>query len=744
MTVSDVKPRRGSAKAAKVFENELSFGESRVRAFKGPGKNHSQQPQGLPIRDAAGAVVSQPKQASRKRDVPTPDAKPLVEPPAKKKVTVWTLRLLKERIATLCTSILSEPAASSEAMKELTDMLVEFKENAEFLSLVVLSLAQVFADICPMYKIADHSKEDDKLLSKEVRNIRMFEASVLKHYTAFVDFCLKRLAHKEEVFMVRAVGLLLSKLPHFNLVDRLAAPLVTLMGSTCVQEACKWIRILFSDNMYSDAAVQVVQNVAKRLRSSFESMRCDWFHVVLLESFESLKFTQTLVYSHSSMNEEKKKPSKTFAKKLGRSGHKHDAAKKSVEKEREDESDEENEEDEEQLEKDLKESSATMSKKEKLSFETKMLHSMVSCYFRVLQAPVITPVSASEPLLRASMRGIVTFGHLLNVDLILDAAACMLSVASGSSDVSYAASCRATALCQVGKLLFGSGAIAGLSIDHHSVVQAVYDVLGELLVCPPRDDQTFADIAEACAVILRAPPILRQLGVHRSEVLVRQILFAVCTLPSASLLNTPSSASESVSMMFETAGAILTANPGLANALFSEALSETGASTSAVDISLIGKHHVTGNFTLPAFEFVLTSKHIHPRVRAHSRALILGEDSFYKFPARQGPAAVPAPRSSSARHWQKSHIASWRTAMHEDKTENDSDSRPFAEAFKDRAVYRSFMMEKIRESYKLFLSTMKKIRSRAASSQKHGVRKPSGRAGRVLASTGLRKAAKTQ
>lgn len=117
-------------------------------------------------------------------------------------------------IAHTCIVILSNPELQYNKIESILELCYDDDPNIQALS--ISSLCTVFIDILPGYKIQEHG-EDQTILSKEVKAIRIYESSLLKYYEKFIDL----LCERNNQGCISCVCRLLESLLHFNYRDKL-------------------------------------------------------------------------------------------------------------------------------------------------------------------------------------------------------------------------------------------------------------------------------------------------------------------------------------------------------------------------------------------------------------------------------------------------------------------------------------------------------------------------------------------
>jgi nucleolar complex protein 3 len=65
----------------------------------------------------------------------------------------------------------------------------EIRSSNILKKLIMVSLCEIFKDICPSYKIrAWSSKENEQAVSKDVKQLKEYEETLLKQYKLYIDY----------------------------------------------------------------------------------------------------------------------------------------------------------------------------------------------------------------------------------------------------------------------------------------------------------------------------------------------------------------------------------------------------------------------------------------------------------------------------------------------------------------------------------------------------------------------------
>ncbi|XP_048407397.2 nucleolar complex protein 3 homolog isoform X2 [Stegostoma tigrinum] len=327
-----------------------------------------------------------------------------------------TLQEKKIHIATLASSILTEPDNNIKKLKELRSMLMERDPNVAVTvqKLVMVSLSEVFKDITPCYRIRPLTEaEKATKVKKETQRLREFEEGLVCQYKFYLgnleqtvkDWKQMKKKKSDVVSLKAYKGLaevavkclceLLVALPHFNFHNNIAAIVVPLMNdaSRKISEmCCGAVERLFKQDKIGQASLTAVKIISGLVKSRNYEVKPG-----VLKTFLALRIKEVEVKKDS----EDIAPKKNFMtykekrKNLSRMQRKWKKA-------------------EEKLEKELLETEASESKAKKLKLHTEILNVVFLTYFRILKK------AQKSVLLPGVLEGLAKFAHLINVEFFDD------------------------------------------------------------------------------------------------------------------------------------------------------------------------------------------------------------------------------------------------------------------------------------------------------------------------------------
>mmetsp|Transcript_38985 Transcript_38985/g.154322 ORF Transcript_38985/g.154322 Transcript_38985/m.154322 type:complete len:423 (-) Transcript_38985:2526-3794(-) len=133
------------------------------------------------------------------------------------------------RVASLATSITSNPTKNLKLMQELRKIRQETWRDKKVRGMALASEAQIFADISPGYMIKPLTDEEKAVkVSKEVLKTREFEGQLIDFYEKFLRDVVKLSSSKDPLTLtsIHVICAVLDALPHFNHGETLAKTVV--------------------------------------------------------------------------------------------------------------------------------------------------------------------------------------------------------------------------------------------------------------------------------------------------------------------------------------------------------------------------------------------------------------------------------------------------------------------------------------------------------------------------------------
>lgn len=203
-------------------------------------------------------------------------------------------RLLEE-IALSCGKLLESPEDNFPELKGLLQLCED--DDPSVSRRCQLSVAQVFRNICPGYKIRQLSEEEqESKVSKEVKRLRNFEMGLLGHYQAYLKLLLARVktgvkkyatennkdptkvklrVESDRRVAAQCMCVLLPSLYNFNYRSDLLTNVVQLMthkDDTIRSQAFGTLKEMILADQDMDVAVETVQLIGDLVRQSFKPL----------------------------------------------------------------------------------------------------------------------------------------------------------------------------------------------------------------------------------------------------------------------------------------------------------------------------------------------------------------------------------------------------------------------------------------------------------------------------------------
>jgi nucleolar complex protein 3 len=400
---------------------------------------------------------------------------------------------VKLRLATTCQSLIEDPETRWKELKDLNDLCED--RDSEVARLAALSLALVFRDVCPGYRIRPLTdKEKNMKVSKDVMKTRNFEAGLLVHYKAYVKTLIRCSGAKKSRSQrgkggpdtesaIKCLCALLTSLPTFNYRTDILSALIPVLNSRDADHA-QIVSDALSDVVANDVrgelTLEALHMTAQLVKQNKCAVRpCAFAYIlnvrfdegILVPMVRDQKEVLSRKQTFKKKQEEREKIRKARAEK----------ARKQQEKERMrsfghvDDSSDESEDEEAAFNRDLEEGQAVMSFGEKKKMQSRLLEATFEMYFRVLKnasSPAPTP---GLPMLSAALTGLAKFTHLISIDFLGDLMEAFRKLLAKTDLLSDAL--KAQTLLTACEILSGHGEV--LQIDTGEFYRQLYVMLGK-------------------------------------------------------------------------------------------------------------------------------------------------------------------------------------------------------------------------------------------------------------------------
>nr|CAB3264388.1 nucleolar complex protein 3 homolog [Phallusia mammillata] len=501
------KRKNNKSLEEEVFEKKPRFikGHENAQKSRNVKSRHL-----LPIKIPSGKIVTQTVEVEQNEesvdDVPSaPPTSTKTESTSITKTNLAANRRVqiakaKNKIAKLASAIVAEPQANIKYVKQLRLMLEDEtspESCATTRKLVVASLACLFIDIIPGYRIRERTEKEKKVkLSKEVKSLTDFEESLLHQYKLFLQYLEKLISKRKRPgknhllsaeaehslgnIAIQCLCDLYVKTSHFNFHNNISIVIVPIANDdadpTIRKYCCDAIQTLFATDKLGAstfATVKALSNVAKQRGP--KKIRPEFLNTLLFLRITKVDYSMV---AHKKNKAERKK-AKEMKKKMSRRQLKHMKKQKAVENE-------------------LKEAAATEDIEQKTQLHTETVQQVFLIYFRILKHKS-EEMAQCRSVLPVVLEGLAKFSNLINIDFFGDLLVHLQRlVSSGELSIRENLHCIFTAF----QILTGQGEV--LMIDPASFYQVMFTLLNEipfnnkLRKSNKEQDQNCASIAIEC------------------------------------------------------------------------------------------------------------------------------------------------------------------------------------------------------------------------------------------------------
>ncbi|XP_041370300.1 nucleolar complex protein 3 homolog [Gigantopelta aegis] len=482
---TDGKPNKKKRKQ-EVTEDEASFEKiprtlptNRKMKMLLPTKEQRRIIPQMIEREAASEEEEEEAENDKQDDISNVNKDGAVSKPAKEalpamsNVELFALRRRKlaerkEKIALCVFAVMENPQENMSKLRELYLMLLEEDPGISVTvqSWAMLSLADVFKDIIPAYKIRlPTDKEKQQRMAMETKSLHGFESALLLNYRKYLEYLeltargeVKEFVSKKtkkngqikqnylpkqlSVLAVKCLGQMLIGLPHFNYTNNIITVLVPFMNKQreVSDRVCEDIRRVFHQDKTGEVTLEIVRSIGRMIKA-----RNFKIQPKVLDTFLSLKIKEIDLSSAEGKKDAAKRKEKLLM--MSRKQRKH---QKQLEK----------------LEIELTEIRATEDKKKKLRLHTEVMNAVFVTYFRILKQ------ARKSGLLPSVFEGLAKFAHLINIDFFDDLFTVFKNILeSGELQYRQSLQCIQTAFT----ILSGQG--AALNIDPMNFYRHLYQKL---------------------------------------------------------------------------------------------------------------------------------------------------------------------------------------------------------------------------------------------------------------------------
>eukprot|EP00040_Diaphanoeca_grandis_P021963 m.117530 g.117530 ORF g.117530 m.117530 type:complete len:832 (+) comp28584_c7_seq1:97-2592(+) len=501
------------------------------------------------------------------------------------------LMVKKMEIATLSSDILANVEESATSLRKLRE-LCSCKEEGIAITvqkLAIMSLATVFKDIVPGYRIREmSSKEKDVVVSKDVKALREHEQMMLRNYQMYLqrihaiikesDQPRESLAEAKEatkmrVVCIKALCLLLLEIPHFNyrsnIIELVVPRMTDMKNDKIASHCCDTVQKLFREDQAFDATQETVKAMSRVIKASNYRVKDR-----MIKCFFFLKLNGSIIKDYL-----KNKHKTETVDKNGNKKHKSRMDKKELKAEKE-------------LGKELKEAQVTVDNKALARRQTEILNQIFATYFRVLKH------GRHSPILPIVLEGISKQAHLIDASFFGDLMAVLREIMKEGLGTSISLQTVRT-----GCMLLSGQAGLAMNID----VKAFHDVLyAELLNAT---DERGVDLAMICTRLLLNER--REVSLERVGAFTKRLALVAIQLQRH---NQTVTALSNIRTMMQR-------YPKLETLLDSDSMS------TAIYRPEVPEPEHSNPLATPLWELVVLNKHYYPWVKTYAKHLAFGAPS---------------------------------------------------------------------------------------------------------------------
>ncbi|KAJ1951692.1 hypothetical protein EC988_003965 [Linderina pennispora] len=415
----------------------------------------------------------------------------------------------QNRLAGLASAVVQSPEGSARALRLLHKISEDSDRKVRQLGL--LTQLAVYRDILPDYRIRELTEKERAMkVTKEVRQQRMFEESLVKTYGQYLHQLFAAVKRGMKIFgdasadvetgvvAARALGELVNAHPHFNFRKDILSALVDIYVqpssritmpefAPMAQTARLAVLRLFHDDAsgeYSQNAVVLAAKRIKRLsyRVDASSLR-PWLHLrlrdELRENPEDRKRAEVERLRKEQLRERnklmKRKKSGSAVGEARRAAFETKKQKKARRVQQE-------------VDRDLRDAQAEVTREERERWFGETLKQVFVTYFRILKQK-----DNIGGLLPAVLEGLAKYAHLISVEFFLDLFHLLKKIMRGqhgvgvgnedddTSDlVSFKVSLRTSLLCILSALHILTGQGEALNLDIKDFFHQLYALLPPL------------------------------------------------------------------------------------------------------------------------------------------------------------------------------------------------------------------------------------------------------------------------
>lgn len=400
---------------------------------------------------------------------------------------------VRMRIATTCQSLIEDPETRWKELKEVSTLAED--RDQEVARIASLSLALVYRDICPGYRIRPTTEKEAQMkVSKEVVKTRAFETGLLDHYKAYVKMLVRCSGAKksraqrgkggpDSESALKCLCALLVGLPSFNFRTDVMSAIVPVFGFRDVELAklvAKSLGEAVENDVRGDITLEALHMTAQLVKQS----KCN-IHPCAFDYILKVRFDEGILVPMIRDKKEVLSRKQTFKKKQEERDKIRRARAEKMRKQQDKErmksfghvadSSDDSDDDEAALNRDVDEGSAVMSYGEKKKMQSRLLEATFEMYFRVLKNAASPEPTPGLPMLSAALTGLAKFTHLISIDFLGDLMEVFRKLLAKDDFLSDAL--KAQTLLTACEILSGHGEV--LQVDTGEFYRQLYAMLGK-------------------------------------------------------------------------------------------------------------------------------------------------------------------------------------------------------------------------------------------------------------------------
>ena len=218
------------------------------------------------------------------------------------------MEIFSDKLAEICTKVINSPENNINKLGEVLSMTKQLKQDDSDFGLALLSLAKVFKNIVPLYKVRIHS---DAVKHKN-QNIKVsdFDRCLFSQYNLYI----KELCNSELPESYRAAAELLRTVDHFNFADRIVAKV--LKGSSLSHPVSKLCYEVLVDRVQNDTIGDTIFIIIDKC------LDCRFSHLLVealvgskyLEKCVQIRIEKEEFYNKQRIEERKRAKKEAFGK----------------------------------------------------------------------------------------------------------------------------------------------------------------------------------------------------------------------------------------------------------------------------------------------------------------------------------------------------------------------------------------------------------------------------------------------